>query len=181
MTELVVFPHSQVKKAKQKKIRRRVYKSPKNIKKFGILLFKINLFQDGFFIGYELFSIQNRETYSLSLIIILLLLLTATFGLILLFIKIEGKLPVFSLSAEEVITPKLAFASLFTIPMFALPIVNPGILSEAIKYGIYASCCTIILFTLLFKSTQNTQILTTILYLLIIGLSTGMLFQVLLG
>jgi hypothetical protein len=180
MTDFVVFPQPQIQKAKLKRIRKRVPKPPRNLKKLGIMLFKINLFQDCFFIGYELIAIQNRGTYSLSLIMILLLL-AATFGLILLFIRTEDKLPVFPPSTEEVIAPELVFGFLATMPAFVIPTLNPSTLSEVIKYGIYASSCTIILFTLLFKSTPNNQILITIFYLLTVGLSTGMLFQVLLG
>ena len=180
MTDFVIFSQPKIKKSKSKRIHWQVPKPPRNFKEVGILLFKVNLFQDGFFIGYELIAIQNRETYSLSLII-LLLLLAATFGLILLFIKTEDKLPVFYPSAEEVLHSKLIFGSLATIPMFVIPMFNLSTLSEVTKYGIYASSSTIILFTLLFKSTQNNQILLNILYLLTVGLSIGMLFQVLLG
>lgn len=179
MTDFVVFPQPQVKELKLKKKRKRVFKSPRSFKELGILLLKIILFQDGFFIGYELFSIQDRKTYLLSLVV-LLLLLAATFKLILIFIKTEDKLPVFSPSAEEVVPPELVFGFIGTIPLFVIQVVNP-ILSEVIKYGIYTCSCTIMLFSLSFKSTQNTQILTTILYLLTVGLSIGMIFQVLHG
>lgn len=180
MTDFVVFPQPRIKKAKLKRIRKRVPKPPRNLKKLGIMLFKVNLFQSGFFISYELFSIQNGEAYFLTLIT-LLLLLAATFGLILLYIKTEDKLPVFSPSAGEVIAPELFLGFIAAIPMIVLPMVNPGILSEAVKHGIYVSCCAIILFSFLSKSTKNTQISVTIVYLLTVGLFIGMVFQVLHG
>lgn len=179
MTDFVVPQHLQTRELKSKKTRKKVPQPPqlpKTLKKLIILLFKITLFQDCFFIGYELISVPNREIYSLS-VVILLLLSAATFGLILLFIKVEDKLTIFSSSTGEAVNPKLAFGCLAILPMITIPVLNPSVLSEVVKHGICASSAAIVIFCFSFESKPNKQIFLNILYLLIVGLSIGMLFE----
>lgn len=178
MTDFVVPQQLQIERLKSKKTRKKVPQPPqlpKTLKKLIILLFKINLLQDCFFIGYELIFIPNRE-YISFLVVILLLLSAATFGLILLFMKFEGKLTIFFSWTGEVVNPKLAFGCLAIIPMLVIPILNLNVLSEVIKYGIYASSSAIVFFCFSFESKPTKQIFLDILYLLIVGLSIGMLF-----
>lgn len=180
MTDFVVSQQLQTKELKLKKTRKRVPQPPQTFRKLAILLYKINLFQDCFFVGYELISIPNREMYSLS-VIILLLLSTATFGLILFWIKVEDKLTIFTSSTGELINPRLAFGCLAILPMLIIPAFNPSVLSEVVKHGIYASSSTIVVFCFSFESKQNLQIFLDILQLLNVGLFTGWLFQAVLG
>lgn len=180
MTDFVIPQQLQIKELKSKKTRRRVPQPPKTFEKLAILLYKILLFQDCFFSGYELMFMTNREMYSLS-VISLLLLSAASFGLILLFIKVQRKLPIFSSSIGEVVKPKLAFGFLAAMPMVILPIFNPSVFSEVVKHGIYASSSAIVVFCLLFESKPNKQIFRNIFYLVITGLLIGMLFKVRLG
>lgn len=139
VTDFIISQQPQTKRLKLKKTRKRVPQPPITFKKLVILLYKINLFQDGFFIGYELISLPNREMYSLS-VIILLPLSAVSFGLILFFIKVEDKLTIFSSLTGEVVKPNLVFGCLAIIPMLIIPVLNPGVLTEVVKHGIYASC-----------------------------------------